>query len=46
MGFCEAAVVQKIASKHLLICQLRGTRMALSNRTARNILVEPIRAGA
>jgi ferrous iron transport protein A len=46
MGFCESAVVQKIAGNHRLICQLGGARMALSNRTARNILVEPIRGGA
>jgi ferrous iron transport protein A len=46
MGFCESAVVQKIAGKHMLICQLCGTRVALSNRAARNIVVEPIRGGA
>ena len=44
MGFCEAAVIQKIAGKHMLICQLCGSRVALSNRAARNIMVEPIRA--
>ena len=43
MGFCESAVIQKIAGKHMLICQLCGTRVALSNRAARNIMVEPIR---
>lgn len=46
MGFCESAVIQKIAGKHMLICQLCGTRVALSNRAAQNILVEPIRGGA
>jgi ferrous iron transport protein A len=43
MGFCESAVIQKIAGKRLLICQLCGTRVALSNRAAQNILVELIR---
>jgi ferrous iron transport protein A len=43
IGFCESAVIQKIAGKHLLICQLCGTRVALSNRAAQSILVEPIR---
>jgi len=43
MGFCESAVIHKIAGKHMLICQLCGTRVALSNRAARNIMVEPIR---
>jgi ferrous iron transport protein A len=43
MGFCESAVVQIVAGKHMLICQLCGSRVALSNRAARNILVEPIR---
>lgn len=42
MGFCESAVVQKIAGQHLLICELCGIRVALSDRTAKNILVEPI----
>lgn len=46
MGFCESAVIQKIAGKHMLICQLCGTRVALSNRAAQNIMVEPIRSGA
>ena len=46
MGFCESAVIQKIADQHLQICQLCGTRVALSSRTARNIMVEPIRGGA
>jgi ferrous iron transport protein A len=46
MGFCESALIQRIAGKHMLICQLCGARVALSNRAARNILVEPIRGGA
>jgi ferrous iron transport protein A len=46
MGFCESAVIRKIAGKHMLICQLCGSRVALSNRAAQNILVEPIRGSA
>ncbi len=46
MGFCESAIIQKIAGKHMLICQLCGSRVALSNRAAQNILVEPIRGSA
>lgn len=46
MGFCESSVIQKIAGKNMLICQLCGTRIALSDRAAQQILVEPIRDGA
>ncbi|MDD2762917.1 MAG: FeoA family protein [Opitutaceae bacterium] len=46
MGFCESAIIQKIAGKHLLICQLCGTRVALSDQAAQNIVVEPIRGDA
>ena len=42
MGFCESAVVQKIAGEHLLICELCGVRMALSNLAAKDIIVDPI----
>lgn len=41
MGFCESAVIEKIAGTHMLICQLCGTRIALSERAARYILIEP-----
>jgi len=46
MGFCESSVIQKIAGKSMLICQLCGTRVALSDRAARQIVVEPLRDGA
>lgn len=46
MGFCESSVIQKIAGKSMLICQLCGTRVALSDRAARQIVVEPVRDGA
>jgi ferrous iron transport protein A len=46
MGFCESSVIQKIGGKAMLICQLCGTRVALSDRAAKQILVEPIRRDA
>ncbi len=46
MGFCESSVIQKVAGKSMLICQLCGTRVALSDRAARQIVVEPLRDGA
>lgn len=46
MGFCESSVIQKIAGKNMLICQLCGTRIALSDRAAQQIMVEPVRDGA
>jgi ferrous iron transport protein A len=42
MGFCESAVIEKIAGKRMLICQLCETRIALSDAAASYILVEPI----
>ncbi len=45
MGFCETAVVQKIAGEHIMICQLCGTRVALRSDAARNIVVELINGG-
>ena len=45
MGFCESAVIQKIGGKRMLICELCGVRVALSNRAAEKIEVELIRTG-
>jgi ferrous iron transport protein A len=45
MGFCESAIIEKISGKRLLVCQLCETRIALSDRAARNIVVELIRGG-
>jgi ferrous iron transport protein A len=45
LGFCESTVIQRIAGTDLLICQLCGTRVALSDRAAQQIVVEPIRGG-
>lgn len=46
MGFCESAVIQKVAGKQMVICELCGTRVALSDRVAGDIEVEPIRGDA
>ena len=46
MGFCESAVIEKIAGARTLICQLCNTRIALSERAAEHIMVELIRGGA
>ena len=43
MGFCESAVVEKVAGQKTLLCQLCGTRIALSDRAADHIVVELIR---
>jgi ferrous iron transport protein A len=42
IGFCESAVVAKIAGTRMLICQLCETRIALSGAAASHILVEPL----
>ena len=46
MGFCESAVVEKVSGAHTLLCQVCGTRIALSDRAAQHILVEQIRRTA
>jgi ferrous iron transport protein A len=45
IGFCESAVVEKIAGERTLICRLCETRIALSSAAAGHILVELIRGG-
>ena len=47
MGFCESTVVEKISGvgKSTLLCQLCGTRIALSDRAGVHIVVEVIRSG-
>jgi ferrous iron transport protein A len=45
LGFCESAVIEKISGQKTLLCQLCGTRIALSDRTASHILVELVRGG-
>ncbi len=45
IGFCESAVIEKIAGEKTLICLLCSTRIALSDRAAQHIVVELIRGG-
>ena len=40
MGFGESACVTKISGTSTIICQVSGTRIALSHAAASNILVE------
>jgi ferrous iron transport protein A len=42
MGFCESTFVTKIGGSGPFICQVNGTRIALSHGAAMCILVEPI----
>ena len=44
MGFGEAALVTKISGSTTSLCQVNGTRIALSHAAAMNILVEQIPA--
>jgi ferrous iron transport protein A len=45
MGFCESAVIERVSGEKTLLCQLCGTRIALSDRAAAHILVELVRGG-
>jgi len=40
MGFGEAALVTKVSGQTTILCQVNGTRLALSHAAAMNILVE------
>ena len=42
MGFGESAFVTKIGGKGPFICQVNGTRLALSHGAAMCIMVEPL----
>jgi len=42
MGFGESAFVTKVAGAGPFICQVNGTRIALSHSAAMRILVEPL----
>lgn len=42
IGFCESAVVSRIAGEHTLVCQVCGTRVALNRLLAEQIHVEPL----
>lgn len=45
MGFCESAVISKVSGQRTLLCDLCGTRIALSDRAAQHVVVELIRGG-
>jgi ferrous iron transport protein A len=40
IGICESAVIEKISGQHTLLCELCGTRIALSGSAAKHIMVE------
>ena len=42
MGFSEAALVTKISGSSTSLCQINGTRLALSHAAAMNIIVEKL----
>ncbi len=44
MGFGEAAVITKVSGTETILCQVNGTRIALSHGAARQIRVAPIAA--
>ena len=46
MGFGEAALVTKVSGNTTILCQVNGTRLALSHRAAMNILVEQLPGSA
>jgi ferrous iron transport protein A len=45
MGFGESAFVTKMSGTATILCQVAGTRIALSHDAANNILVEQIARG-
>jgi ferrous iron transport protein A len=44
MGFGESAFVTKVSGSSTILCQVNGTRIALSHAAASSILVEQVRA--
>jgi ferrous iron transport protein A len=46
IGFCESAVIEKVSGASTLVCQVCGTRIALSDRAAQHIVVEQVRRSA
>ena len=41
LGFGESTAVKKVSGKSTIICQVNGTRIALSHDAARQIMVRP-----
>ncbi len=46
LGFCEAATVKKISGKTSVMCEVCGTKLALSHELAQLIQVQPLAAAA
>jgi ferrous iron transport protein A len=46
LGFCEAARVKKISGRSTVMCEVCGTKLAISAELARLIHVQPIAAAA
>ena len=44
MGFCESAEIIKLSQGAALVCQVCGTRLALSKDLAKDIFIEPLRS--
>ncbi len=44
MGLCESAEIVKVSQGTALICQVCGTRLALSRDLARDIIIESVGA--
>jgi ferrous iron transport protein A len=42
MGFGESTFVTKVSGTGTILCQVNGTRVALSHGAAKNIVVEPL----
>ena len=42
IGFCESAVICRVGSEHMMVCQVCGTRVALNRMLAEAIHVEPL----
>jgi len=42
MGFGESAYITKVSGTGTILCQVNGTRIALSHDAARSILVEQL----
>ena len=45
IGFCESALIEMVGGRKTLLCDLCGTRIALSDSAANHIVVELIRGG-
>ena len=46
LGFCEAAKVKKISGNTTVMCEVCGTKLALSHELAQLIHVQPVAMAA